>query len=165
MKAYFRSIILIVSFLMSANVMAQFYDFDKKPQELEQYVGKGKWTVVMFWASNCHVCNVEAEQYIQFHESHKDTDALVVGISLDGLSGDGLKKAKGFIKRHDVTFPNLIGSRSDVIYYYTQVINGPWQGTPSFLIYTPKGELVAAQAGAVPADLIEEFMASQSAAK
>ncbi len=133
-----------------------------KDSSLEEYLGNGKWRVVVLWASDCHYCNQEAEQYIQFHEANKDKNIELLGISLDGAAK--LDAAKDFIKRHDVTFPNLIGEFEQVASMYESLTGGPWSGTPTILIYNPKGELKAAQPGAVPVSLIEEFVNSQSVA-
>ena len=40
----------------------------------------------------------------------------------------------------------------------------PWIGTPSFLLFDPQGNLLAQQVGAVPPELIEEFIAKHTAA-
>jgi len=47
---------------------------------------------------------------------------------------------------------------------YERLTGAPWAGTPSFMVYTPKGELLGAQAGAIPPDLIESFIERESAA-
>ena len=83
-----------------------------------------------------------------------------------GISTDGRKKldaAKAFIKKHNVTYPNLIGEPDDVAVMYETVSGGPWIGTPTILVYDPKGELQAAQPGAVPVELINEFITGKMA--
>ena len=157
---------LLVFLFLSAPVSAEikgFEDFSGKPEVLENYIGKGKWLVVMMWASDCHICNREAHQYVDFHMIHSDTDATVLGISLDGASRK--KEAEKFIKRHSVDFPNLIAEPEVVANYYRTATGQSFSGTPTFLIYSPDGELKAAQAGAVPTTLIEEFIKSESAKK
>ena len=143
--------------------MKGFEDFNGKPQVLENYIGKGKWLIVMMWASDCHICNREAHQYVDFHLVHSDTDATVLGISLDGASRK--KEAEKFIKRHSVDFPNLIAEPEFVESYYGTATGQFFAGTPTFLIYAPDGELKATQAGAVPTSLIEEFIKKESAKK
>ena len=140
-----------------------FSDFNGKKAELKNYFAKDKWTVVMMWASDCHVCNHEAHQYVDFHLAHSDKDAVVVGISLDGK--DKLAAAKGFVNKHNVDFPNLIAEPEDVAAFYANQTGQFFAGTPTFLVYDPNGELKAAQAGAVPAQVIEQFIQSQSVAK
>jgi len=137
-------------------------DIEGKDRTLDEYTGKGKWSVALLWASDCHVCNLEAEQYIQFHEDNKDKNIHVIGISLDGQKK--LDAAKAFIKRHDVTFPNLIGEFVEVASLYETLTGGEWAGTPTILVFNPAGELKAAQPGAVPVELISQFITSQSVA-
>ena len=150
---------LLGLFLLSPFASAEikgFEDFKGKPQVLENYIGKGKWTIVMMWASDCHICNREAHEYVDFHMIHSDTDATVLGISLDGESRK--KAAEKFIKKHSVDFPNLIAEPEYVSALYRDLTGQYFAGTPSFLIYSPNGELKAAQAGAVPTSLIEDFI-------
>lgn len=157
-----KIILLSVLWLMSAAVIAgPLKDFNGKPQSMDNFAGKGKWLVVMLWASDCHVCNVEAENYIQFHEQYKSKNAHVLGISIDGQAKKA--DAEAFIKRHHTTFPNLIGEPYEVAQWFSNLTGIDWGGTPTFLIYNPKGELVIQQAGAVPVDLIEEFIQKESA--
>ncbi len=127
---------------------------------LDEYTGKGKWLVVMLWASDCHVCNDEVEQYNAFHQKHHDKDAVVLGVSLDGKSGQG--DAESFLQRHQVKFNNLLGEPGQVASLYSQETGSRWIGTPSFLVYSPTGKLMARQAGAVPVELIESFIAKNS---
>lgn len=137
-----------------------FQDMDGNNRVLSDYTGKGKWTVVMLWVSDCHVCNQEASEYDAFHDKHKEVDARMLGISMDGI--EGRKDAMAFIKRNDVGFPNLIGDPQTVASLYIGLTGGDWVGTPTFLVFSPSGELKAAQPGAVPVSLIEEFIHKNS---
>lgn len=140
-----------------------FEDFNGKPEQLENHLGKGKWLIVMMWASDCHICNREAHEYVDFHLVHSDEDATVLGISLDGESNK--KAAEKFISKHSVDFPNLIAEPEFVSNLYKEYTGQYFAGTPSFLIFSPKGELKAAQAGAVPTTLIEDFISKNSTKK
>ena len=136
-------------------------DFDGRPRSLQEFTGQGKWTVVMIWAHDCHVCNEEVESYEDFHRRHQGTDATVLGISMDGQ--ERKKQARAFIRRHRLTFPNLIGEPEAVAGLFTELTGVQWVGTPTFLIYSPAGQLVAQQIGAVPVQMVEEFIREQSA--
>ena len=138
-------------------------DFDGQFKSLSDYTGKGKWTIVMLWASDCHVCNQEVSEYMAFHTKHKQTDATVLGVSLDG---DAKKKdAQEFLDRHKVNFPSLIGEPAFVASGYLNITGINFSGTPTFLIFGPDGNIKAQQAGAVPTKLIEEFMKQETPAK
>lgn len=162
----FSVLSLLILMLSSPILLAEMktlQDFNGKPDTLESHVGKGKWLIVMMWASDCHICNREAHEYVDFHMVHSDEDATVLGISLDGASRK--KEAEKFIKRHSVDFPNLIGEPEFISNLYQKLTGSYFAGTPTFLIYSPSGELKAAQAGAVPTKLIEEFIAKNSVKK
>jgi peroxiredoxin len=136
-------------------------DFGGAPHALAEYTGQGKWLVVMIWASDCPVCNAEVHQYNDFYEFHHDDDAGVLGISVDGPGK--LKDARAFVDRHAVAFPNLVGDAAQVAAWYQRLTGRPFVGTPTFLIYSPGGELAAQQVGAVPRQAIEEFIRREAA--
>ncbi len=138
-------------------------DFSGKPTSIEQFTGKGKWTVVMIWASDCLVCNKEAAHYDQFYLKHKDKDAVMLGISIDGQANK--KAAEGFIKEHKLHFPNIIGEGQDVADLFYDATGENWVGTPTFLIYSPTGKLTVQQVGAVPVSVIEDFLQQQAVKK
>jgi peroxiredoxin len=152
---------LCLAAMPAAHALGPYATLDGAQRSLEDYTGKGKWTVVMIWASDCPVCNREVNQYIKFHDQHKGTDAEVIGISMDGP--DNKKHADGFVARHKVNFPNLLPEPMAVVAHYRESTGQYYQGTPSFLVYNPKGELIGAQAGAVPTQVIEEFIARETA--
>ncbi len=138
-------------------------DFNGKPVSIEQFTGQGKWTVVMIWASDCLICNKEARHYDAFHLKHKDKDATVLGVSMDGQANK--KAAMGFIKEHNLRFPNIIGEPEDVAVFFYDSTGENWAGTPTFLIYSPEGKLTVQQIGAVPVPILEEFLQQQAAKK
>jgi peroxiredoxin len=138
-------------------------DFDGKPSSIEQYTGQGKWTIVMFWASDCLICNKEARHYDAFHLRHKDRDAFVLGVSLDGQANK--KAAVKFIKEHDLHFQNIIGEAEDIAVFFYDSTGEQWAGTPTFLIYSPQGKLTVQQIGAVPVPLLEDFLKQQAVKK
>jgi peroxiredoxin len=149
-------------FFVPLTAMAQneLVNFNGKPGELEKYLGQGKWSIVMIWAHNCHICNQEVHQYISFHEKHHKSDAQVIGLSVDGK--EYLQQAETFIKRHNLNFTSLIGEPEVVARFFEELTGEAWFGTPTFLVYNPKGELRAQQVGAVPTELIENFIQRES---
>jgi len=153
-----------LALLMSTGAWAGgLTDLNGHSRSIGDYAGKGKWLIVMIWASDCHICNIEAHNYVDFQTFHGDKDATILGISMDGMAKKAA--AESFIKRHSVNFPNLIGAPEDVAGMYTQLTGAPFQGTPTFLVYDPAGKLLAQQVGAVPTDLIEGFIKSHTKAQ
>ena len=152
------SILLIL--LPLPAISATLSDFSGKQKSIADYQEKGKWLVVMLWASDCHVCNQEAAEYVKFHQKHASKDALMLGVSLDGK--EKFSDAKNFIKKHQLNFPNLIAEPENVAKIYTKLTGDQWIGTPTFLVYNPNGELLGAQVGAVPTTVIEGFIERES---
>jgi peroxiredoxin len=135
-------------------------DLEGQPRRLDDYLGGGRWTVVMFWASNCAVCNQEVPAWSLFDERHRQGRVRVLGVSLDGRAR--LAQAKAFVDRHLVDFPNLVGEPDVVARLFSERGRQPWLGTPSFLLYGPDGQLRARHIGALPPEKVEEFIARQA---
>ena len=150
------ALILSLAWLLPLAQAQALQDFNGKSREISDYSGKGKWLIVMIWASDCHVCNKEVHNYVDFQFVHADEDAQVLGISIDGKARK--LEAEKFIQRHKVNFPNLIGEPAEVARLFTQLTGAYFAGTPAFLFYDPRGELRAQQLGAVPIEMIEKFI-------
>jgi len=166
LKTFKRFVVAAFALCLSLFAAAQaagnggFQTFDGQEASVEAYTGEGDWLVVMMWAQGCHVCNAEVEGYAQLHEAYADKGASVLGISVDGQADIG--KAREFISRHDVPFPNLIGEPQVAMRWYATQTGSRFLGTPTILVYGPDGDLRAAQAGAVPPEAIEKFIAENS---
>lgn len=154
-----RIVMVVVMVASAGSITAQaieLQDMQGKLRALTDYTGKGKWLIVMFWASDCLICHKEAKQYEQFHQQHKNKDASILGISLDGP--EHRTDAQKFINEHKLTFPNLVGEAQQVALLYMDITGQHWVGTPTFLLFNPQGQLKAEQSGAVPVKLLEEFI-------
>lgn len=156
----FRSLLLATMMLGLFAPLAQadsaLRDMRGQISTLAEQKIPGQWTVVMIWASGCHVCNQEAGEYVKFHDQHAGETAQVVGMSIDGWSAQG--DADAFIERHQIQFPNLIGDVETVARWYATETGEAFRATPTFVVFGPEGELRAAQAGAVPPKVIEDFI-------
>ena len=61
-------------------------------------------------------------------------------------------------------FDNLIDEPENIARLYRRLTGQQFVGTPTFLLFSPKGELRAAQVGAVPTNIIESFIEKETAA-
>ena len=59
---------------------------------------------------------------------HSDNDSAVLGMSLDGY--DQKVNARGFIDKHGIEFPNLIGNYDDVVNMVENLTGAPWEVPP-----------------------------------
>ena len=149
------AVLALFSFQASADAGQAFKSVDNGVySSIKEHMDPDKWTVVMIWSTSCHVCNDEAPKYSAFHSKHAGKDAKIIGLSLDGTPDD----AQGFVKRHGLNYPNLVGNVRDVAMMYQSESGESFRATPTFMVFSPNGELKAAQAGGVPPEVIEEFI-------
>jgi len=133
---------------------------DGQPVNLENLTGQGKWTLVMIWATSCILCQSQKPIISAFHEKHKDLDAHVVGIALDGVKNIG--KVRRYISQHDVTFPNYVSQMKSAASHYFGVTDEQFRGTPTYLLFSPQGELIGKNPGLLSAEAIEDFISRKS---
>lgn len=123
---------------------------------LNDYVGDGRWTLVMFWSTDCIPCEEQKPMLEAFHQDHMNKDAAVVGIALDGI--DQLDEIEVLIKRHDPSYPNLVVF-TDVFHRQFKELTGKdFRATPTYLLYAPDGSLAGARAGPIERQTIEEIV-------
>ena len=70
----------------------------------DQY--KGKITILNFWATWCPPCRAEIPDFMKLHDSYKDKNVVVLGISLD----TGLGPVKRFVRTQKLNYPILMGN-------------------------------------------------------
>lgn len=114
---------------------------------LESYLGQ--WVVVNYWATWCPPCIVEMPELQEFHDEHKDKDAIVIGINTELI---GKQQLLDFLDEYFITYP-VFTSRP------TQESElGLIPGLPTTFLVTPEGKVVARQVGPVTRDMIEQFI-------
>lgn len=147
-------LLLVFPLFVSAAPNLVLKDLNGKARNVSSYIGKGKWTVVVLWAHNCPICNNEIYHMTFFHDAHKDKDATVLGVSVDGW--DLRDKAETFVETHALNFPNLIAEpRQDVL---SKFGGGRFYGTPTFYIYAPNGDFKAQKTGPLTQEEVESFI-------
>jgi len=137
-----------------------FDDFEGQPATIEQFSNGEHWLVVVIWSFMCPICQKELPAYADLADRQQNGSFAVIGLSIDGHVGFGDAWARLEELGHD--FESLIGEADEVAEFYLSHSRQPFQGTPSIMIFNPSGILVAFQAGPVPVDSIEEFIAQRS---
>lgn len=129
-------------------------DLQGRNHHLNEYIGQGKWVVMVFWMHDCKICANEIHHLQAFHAAHVGKDAIVLGISIDGA--DRVQNARRFVENHKLTFPNLLTEPD-----YDALIKfggGKFLGTPTQYFYDPEGRLVARKIGPISRVDIESFI-------
>jgi len=155
-----RVLPLILAVLMSGLASQQVFadapvDFsikgiDGKTYKLSDY--RGKWVVVNYWASWCPPCLEEIPDLAEFHDKHKDKDAVVLGINTEDLE---LKALADFSESYLISYPVLRGSSDP----YAEYNIGPIPAMPTTYIVSPEGKVLARNVGPLTGKMIEDFMA------
>jgi thiol-disulfide isomerase/thioredoxin len=122
-------------------------DVDGKPRSLSEF--RGKWVIVNYWATWCPPCLDEIPDLIEFHEKHKNKDAVVLGINFEEADREHLLE---FVDQHFMNYPVLSMDPVPV----TPL--GPVLGLPTTYIISPQGERVARQEGPITGAAIEAFL-------
>ena len=129
-------------------------DLQGRTHHLNEYIGRGKWVVMVFWMHDCKICASEIHHLQAFHVAHADKDAMVLGISIDGAGR--VKEARRFVVNHKLTFPNLLTEPDfDALKKFG---GGIFLGTPTQYFYDPKGRLVARKIGPISGADIESYI-------
>jgi len=139
----------------------EIQELDGNIVRLDEQRGDGKWLLVMLWATDCHICRQQKPEMSRFHDQHKDKDASVLGIALDGMGA--VDKVKSYLDEHQPTFPNYVGEIAIVASHYLVLTEESLRGTPTYLLFNPDGELVGNNPGPLSTEAIEKFIASKSA--
>jgi len=148
----------LVLFATAGSAMAMT-DMNGNHKQLQNMVGNGKWTVVKVWSHDCHACRRSIQYLTQFWE--RFPEANVFGISVDGQ--EKKQDAQQFIKRFNLTFPNLLSDGTEVSDYLYSKVGSHLIGTPTIIVYDPQGKISAVQPGAVtPYDLINFIQGKQA---
>jgi len=135
-------------------------DIEGKQHHVSEYIGKGKWVFLNIWGPRCPPCVEEMPDLQDFHDAHKDKDAIVVGMALDypGFGYANVEEVREFVDDYFITFPILLGDGRTI----ESLGGGMLQGTPTTLVFSPSGELFARQVGALSRKVLENFMEDQN---
>jgi len=151
--ARWLGILLFVPAVVLAAPDMVLKDIDGKSRNVNEFIGKGQWTVVAVWSVDCPICRRELYQMAFLHDAHRKKDASVLGISIDGF--DDRKRVAEFIDEQALSFPNLIGTIKEA----AELGTGRIFGTPTYYVFSPDGRLLGQRVGAQSQEQIEDLIA------
>lgn len=152
--------ITILSFTLLAfsNMAMAFTNTDGKNTSINDYIGKGKFTILEVWATDCHICREHMPDMVKFDGKLKNTQ--LIGVSIDGQAATD--EIDDFIMQYNMKFTNLISNPVEMNIWMQQNTPSSFIGTPFFMMFDPKGALFAMQGGAVGVDQMENLIISKS---
>ena len=115
--------------------------------DLHDYLGKGQWTLVMLWTTDCIPCEEQKPMIQDFHNTYKDSSASVVGLALDGPAKQ--VEIDKLIEHHMPNYTNLVAFDDVFARQFNEETGKPFSVTPTYVFYRPNGELLGVHAGKV----------------
>lgn len=115
--------------------------------DLHDYLGKGKWTLVMLWTTDCVPCEEQKPMIQAFHTAYKDSAAEVIGLALDGPSKQA--EIDALIAHHQPDYTNLVTFDDVFARQFQEETGKSYSVTPTYLFYRPTGELLGVHVGKV----------------
>jgi thiol-disulfide isomerase/thioredoxin len=147
----FLAVVFIVFFAVTGVAEPVDYslpDVNGKKHSLADY--RGKWVIVNYWATWCPPCQEEIPDLVEFHDRHKDDDAVVIGINFEDI---GEEQLSAFVDSFLISYPVL---RSEPL---AVTPLGAVPGLPTTFIVAPDGSPVARQVGPVTGKQLEDYIA------
>ena len=115
---------------------AMFIDFsaeyEGKTQKLSDYVGKGKYVLVDFWASWCGPCRGEIPNLISVYNKYKGAKFEVLGVA----TWDEPDDTKAAIAEMQIPFPQIMNAQRAGSDAYGI------RGIPEIILFAPDGKIV-----------------------
>ena len=116
---------------------AQFVDFEgvddaNKAVRLSDYVGKGHYVLVDFWASWCGTCRREIGHLKKVRDAYTDKGLVILGTVVWDEMEDHLKA----MKELEITWPQIFNKTEATELYGIA-------GIPQIILFDPAGKIVA----------------------
>lgn len=146
------------SYARASDLAVRTLDGETVP--LSSYFEPGKWTMVMMWTTYCGTCSSQYPSVSEFHDKHKNSDAKVIGMSLDGFAA--VEKVRSYVQSKPMTFESSIVEVDAIQAAYKALTEEAFTGTPTYLMFNPRGDLVAHVPGTLDMAAVEQFIDENS---
>jgi thiol-disulfide isomerase/thioredoxin len=106
---------------------------DGSPASFSDYIGKGKYVLVDFWASWCKPCIAESPIIAEVYRKYKSDRFDVLGVAVWDEREATLKA----IREHHITWPQIIDAQASPAEIYGI------DGIPHIILFGPDGTILA----------------------
>lgn len=130
-------------------------DQEGKQRHFSEFIGRGKWTVLVVWGPRCPPCIEEMPDMQKFHDANQGR-AGVLGVAVDFPSFGQARadEVARFADNYLISFPLLLGDGE----VFTRFGGDDLLGVPTTVIYDRDGAIVARHTGSVTRDMLERFI-------
>ena len=106
--------------------------YEGKIQRLSDYVGKGKYVLIDFWASWCGPCKKEVPNIIEVWNKYKNKNFVAVGIATNDKPDD----TKASMKQLGIEYPQIMNNQGEASEPYGVT------SIPQIILFGPDGTIL-----------------------
>ncbi|MTI48839.1 MAG: TlpA family protein disulfide reductase [Firmicutes bacterium] len=100
---------------------------------------RGKNVLVNIWATTCHFCRGEMDDFQKYYSEYKDENFTILAVDV----GEPLKQVKEYIEENSYDFPVLLDQEGELYFKYGL------QGVPTSIIVDKEGIIRGIRLGAM----------------
>ena len=107
-------------------------EYNGKTTRFSDYVGKGQYILVDFWASWCGPCRAEIPNLIKAYNKYKEKGLVVLGVAVNDKPEDTRKA----IENEKIPYPQVFNSQQIATDLYGIT------GIPHIILFAPDGKIL-----------------------
>lgn len=114
---------------------------------------EGRWELVMFWATYCHICKKDFEKLADFIKDNPSIPLTIVGVVTDGV--EEKQKVLRQINERNLNYTHVLTDFDHSNALYKDVTQSTLIGVPSQLLYNTENKLAGFSRNSIDLDALE----------